>query len=265
MNSPFSYREYKITNKTEVAPDTFLFRLRGKLKFDPGQFVQVKFPHIGEVTLVPCSKKDEKTYFELCVRRAGNTTEKISEKVPGDSMFVRGPYGHGWPIGKTLEKDILLISGGIGIIPLMPLMDELVKYRGNFGKIYFLAGFKTPHHVMFEQDLLRYKKKISYFKVAVEKTDRDWWGENCMITDLIKNTNLSPNINVFLCGPEIMFRPCVDVLLQKKINPKNIYVSFERRMECGIGFCQHCTIGKYKVCEDGPIFTWSKIAPELEK
>jgi NAD(P)H-flavin reductase len=62
-----------------------------------------------------------------------------------------------------------------------------------------------------------------------------------------------------------MFKPSIDILLRKKISKKNIFVSFERRMECGVGICQHCTIGKYKVCEDGPVFSWDKIEKELSK
>lgn len=265
MNSLFEFKEYKIILKSEIAPETFLFRMRGKINFKPGQFVQVSLPHIGEVTLVPCSSPYEKTFFDLCVRSAGNTTQKLTEKPLGDTLLIRGPYGNGWPIDSIAEKDIILISGGIGIIPLRPLFAQLIKFRDGLGKVSLLSGFRTPNHVMFKDDLHALKKKFDYVKVSVEKTDRNWWGENCMITELVESIKTNSSTAIFMCGPEVMFQPIIDILLRKKVNPKNIYASFERRMECGVGICQHCTIGKYKVCEDGPIFSWKKIEPELSK
>lgn len=265
MNSPFKHKEYIIISKSEIAPDTFLFRLKGRLNFKPGQFVQVKLPHIGEVTLVPCSSPYEKTFFDLCVRSAGNTTQKLTEKPLGDSLLIRGPYGNGWPIDAAADKNVILISGGIGIIPIRPLIIQLLKFREGLGKISLLAGFKTPAHVMFGNELHSLKKQFGYLKVAVEKTDRNWWGENCIITELVGKVKADASTIIFICGPEVMFKPIIDILLKKKVNPKNIYSSFERRMECGVGLCQHCTIGKYKVCEDGPIFSWKKIEPEISK
>jgi dihydroorotate dehydrogenase electron transfer subunit len=35
----------------------------------------------------------------------------------------------------------------------------------------------------------------------------------------------------------------------------NLEASLERLMRCAIGLCGSCTIGKYRVCTDGPVFT----------
>lgn len=265
MNSPFEFKSYTIENKTEVAPDTVLFRLRGKFRFEPGQFIQVQLPHIGEATLAPCSEINDRKGFGICVRACGNVSNNLAGKQNGDSLQVRGPYGNSWPTGKMLGENVLIIVGGMGIVPLIPQIGELKRYRKEFKRISVLAGFKTPDHVLFEDELKKLKKSFDYVKIAVEKTSSSWWGENCMITELIEKISIPQNTIALLCGPEIMYKPCIEILTRKKVNPKNIYASFERRMECGVGFCQHCTIGKFKVCEDGPIFRWDKIKPELDK
>jgi len=44
-----------------------------------------------------------------------------------------------------------------------------------------------------------------------------------------------------------------------------IYLSLERRMECGIGKCGHCAVGYTFTCLHGPVFTyWDALnLPEL--
>jgi NAD(P)H-flavin reductase len=31
-------------------------------------------------------------------------------------------------------------------------------------------------------------------------------------------------------------------------------VTLERHMECGVGLCGHCQMGRFFVCRDGPVF-----------
>ncbi|PIP13713.1 MAG: hypothetical protein COX48_03410 [bacterium (Candidatus Stahlbacteria) CG23_combo_of_CG06-09_8_20_14_all_34_7] len=33
----------------------------------------------------------------------------------------------------------------------------------------------------------------------------------------------------------------------------------EKNMSCGVGKCGHCSLGKYFVCKDGPVFKYSQI------
>ena len=38
-----------------------------------------------------------------------------------------------------------------------------------------------------------------------------------------------------------------------------IYVTLERHMECGVGFCGHCQMGRFFVCKDGPVFPLTEL------
>lgn len=266
-NKGLKFNNYKVIDKEQVTDDTVIYKVAGNLKFEPGQFVQVKLDHFGEATFAPCSDPNNHDFFNLCIRDQGSTSSAITRLQVGEELSLRGPYGNGWPIGKLIGKEVLLIVGGMGIVPVRPLIFELLKYKKEFKKISLLAGFKTPHHILFMEDFLAWKKQLSYLQVAVEKDDKDWWGECCMITELIKKININKkNTVVLMCGPEIMFKFCNQLLCgPKKIDKSNIYVSMERRMECGVGLCQHCNIGKYYVCKDGPIFRLDLIETEFNK
>ncbi|MGV8125655.1 MAG: hypothetical protein ACP5PV_00395 [Methanothrix sp.] len=30
-------------------------------------------------------------------------------------------------------------------------------------------------------------------------------------------------------------------------------------MKCGVGKCEHCTIGPYHTCQDGPVFSYDQV------
>ena len=50
-----------------------------------------------------------------------------------------------------------------------------------------------------------------------------------------------------------------DVLFQQGFTPDRVFVTMERHMECGIGLCGHCQLGKYFVCRDGPVFSLAEL------
>jgi NAD(P)H-flavin reductase len=64
-----------------------------------------------------------------------------------------------------------------------------------------------------------------------------------------------------ICGPEIMMRYAAKCLETIGYRDKQLYLSLERRMKCGIGKCGHCQIGTRYVCRDGPVFNYADIKP----
>ena len=81
-----------------------------------------------------------------------------------------------------------------------------------------------------------------------------------MVTNLIPRVHVDPLETVALvCGPEVMIRFTVIALRALGVDPKNIYVSLERNMKCGIGLCGHCQCGPEFICKDGPVFPFSRV------
>ena len=260
------YREYSIIRREEIAPGTNLIRLEGRIDFIPGQFVQVALDHIGEATFAICSDPHEKDYFEICIRGCGNTSDGLNKLLVEDTVKIRGPYGNGWPIKQLWYKDVVLLAGGMGLVPLRPLIFEIIRNRINFDKIYLFAGFKTADHILFEEELRSWQKKFTKVTVAAEQATTKFWGQKGLITETLETTKIDPKKTIALmCGPEMMCPFCNNVLLKKNMKEDQIYISYERRMECGIGVCQHCSVGKYLVCKDGPVFRLDQIKDEVGK
>jgi anaerobic sulfite reductase subunit B len=262
MKSDFKFKEYEIIGKQDLAPDTVLFELTGKLNFSPGQFIQILLDHYGEATFAPCSDTNNRGTFQIAVRACGNVSNQMIKLLPGNKIKIRGPYGNGWPIAKMLGKNVLIIAGGMGLVPMRPLIFEMLHYKEEFKKINLICGFKTDAHIIFGEDLQNWSKgiEVDLYCEIIGHSDTTKKG---MITKPIENLKINKNTIVLICGPEIMFKFCNDILLKKGVLKENIFISFERRMECGIGLCQHCNIGKYLVCKDGPVFSLSLIEQEL--
>ena len=57
----------------------------------------------------------------------------------------------------------------------------------------------------------------------------------------------------------IVYKFVIQSLKDLKFPDKNILVSLERRMKCGVGKCGHCQINGVYVCKEGPVFNYEKV------
>ncbi|MFR9071248.1 MAG: anaerobic sulfite reductase subunit AsrB, partial [Paraclostridium sp.] len=74
------------------------------------------------------------------------------------------------------------------------------------------------------------------------------------IPDLeIKNMD---NVSAIVVGPPMMMKFTVREFLKRDLNEENIWVSYERKMCCGVGKCGHCKMDDTYICIDGPVFNY---------
>jgi len=241
------------------------FRIRlpeGKeLGHTPGQFVQVSLFGVGEAPISVCSSPTQKGYFELTIRKVGMLTEKLHELEAGDKVGIRGPYGRGFDVEGFKGKDILIIGGGIGIVPLRSLINYIIDNRNDYGRLIILYGAKSPSELLYQDELKMWeeRKDIEYH-VTVDRADENWNGNVGVITTLIPPLELDlDNTIAAVVGPPVMYKFVVLALKGKRFPEKNIYMSLERRMKCGVGKCGHCQINNLYVCQDGPVFNYLEI------
>jgi anaerobic sulfite reductase subunit B len=73
----------------------------------------------------------------------------------------------------------------------------------------------------------------------------------------LKFENISEAVAVVV-GPPAMMRFSTKGLLDVGFEEKNIWISQERKMCCGIGKCGHCKVDDTYICLDGPVFNYTK-------
>ena len=242
----------------------FTVQLEGgrSLGHEPGQFVMVSVPGVGEAPIsVTSSPSRSADTFELCVRKVGDVTSALHRMQPGDWLGIRGPFGHGFPVEKMRGKDLLFAPGGLGLPPLRPLINQVLDERGGFGRVIILYGARQPAELLFRDELDEWAARDDVeFHVTVDRAGEDWDGHVGVITTLFPQANVDPRNTVAItCGPPIMYRFVLIELLGKGIPETQIYLSLERRMKCGVGKCGHCQINDLYCCQDGPVFTYAQL------
>lgn len=258
----------KIEKQTD---DTFTFVLEFKDKeeakaysFAPGQFNMLTLPGIGEIAISISGDPANKNIVEHTVRRVGSVTGVLFNFKEGASIGLRGAYGAAWPMDKAKGKDVYIVAGGVGLAPVRPAILHILNNRKDYGKVKIIFGARSCNNMLFTKEFCGWqdKKNDIELTLTVDKVNEgEKWEHNVGVvtTCFDKACLTAPNSIVMTCGPEIMMRFAVKELLKKGFKEDQIYVSLERRMQCGVGRCGHCQIGKYFVCKDGPVFAYDMV------
>lgn len=222
----------------------------------PGQFDMLYVHGVGEVPISVSDLDEKSRVVAHTVRFVGSVTKTFELLREGDVIGFRGPYGVGWPMSSVVGRNVVLVAGGIGLPPLRPVIREIARNRGAYGKLIILYGARTPEDLIFSYEYCDYESiPNTELYVTVDKPSESWRGSVGVVTNLIKHVDVDPNETyVFICGPEIMMRFAVRELIKRGFKTNKIYLSLERRMKCGVGLCGHCQMGPYFVCKHGPVF-----------
>jgi dihydroorotate dehydrogenase electron transfer subunit len=218
-----------------------------------GQFVMVWIPGVDEIPLGLSSFDPESRVCSVTVAEVGEATEALNRKKAGDLIGVRGPFGNHF---KIVGDEALVIAGGIGLAPLMPLIESLVE-QGHLSSV--MMGARTRGSLIFLDRLERVGESGVELIVA---TDDGSYGVKGLVTDDLDRVLSSGSFDaVYACGPEDMLYK-VYHLAERHGMP--LQVSLERIILCAMGICGSCVIGPYRVCRDGPVFTSEQLR-EVEK
>lgn len=263
--NPYRPWPARITSITKLTDNETLFevrlideQVREHFTFDAGQFIELSIFGVGEAPISISSAPTKQGFFEFCVRKVGAVTGALFEKRTGDIIGIRGPFGIGFPFEEMKGHDVLLVAGGLGIAPLKSLINHIHDERHLFGKVTVLLGARSPKDIMFRQQFEMWNHRQDFdFIMTVDTPDETWDGEVGLVTNLIGDLDLDPkNTFAAICGPPVMYKPVIEEMRKKNLDADRIYVSFERRMKCGIGMCCHCGVGHQYACIDGPVFSY---------
>jgi NAD(P)H-flavin reductase len=242
---------------------TFVLRPKERIEFEAGQFVEMTVPGVGEAPFTPSSSPYEKEKIEATVMKMGTVTSTLHDMKPGDTVGLRGPYGLGYPLDEFKGKEVLIIGMGVGLAPLRSLFLALVDDVDAYDKVILCYGARTPSDIVYKQQVVEVWPNLNDkidVRLTVDAGDNTWEGKVGFAMNLLDDLDLSVENGVaIVCGPVVGMRFTTVKLWDVGYADKDIYLSMERNMSCGIGKCGHCQLGKFYVCKDGPVFTWDKI------
>ncbi len=241
----------KVKRVIRETPRTVTLEFNENFDAVPGQFFMLWIPGVSEK---PFSISHLPALW-ITIMDVGCFSHKLCSLLPGDKIGIRGPYGNGFEIDKKINgkeiKNILAVGGGVGLAPLMPLIENAGANK-NFTVI---IGALSAKEVLFKERLNKIQNKN---KNRVIITTDDGSEGICgyatqPIDDLLKSENFDL---IVACGPEPMLL-CIHKIAEKFEIP--VQLSLDRFMKCGIGICGACAINGLLVCKDGPVFSGDEL------
>jgi dihydroorotate dehydrogenase electron transfer subunit len=187
----------------------------------------------------------------------GKGTKRLSQMKKGDTFNIFGPLGNGFTLNLE-SKNVLLVAGGLGIAPLYFLAEAAA---GAGKKVTFITGARSRESLLpVSLPQHYYEKGLPPAGVNVVCATEDGSeGFKGLATQLVPHY-LKGADQVFACGPAAMYQSLAAI---PELKGKDVQLSLETMMGCGVGVCYGCTIktkkGLKQVCKDGPVFQMEEV------
>ncbi len=250
--TPPTQSKAEVLSCNPVTAGTYLLRVNAPAvaaAARPGQFTMVKCGGDAFLRRPLSIHRVSETGAEISFLFAaiGKGTDWLSASKPGDTLDIIGPLGNGFDLHVS-SREILLVAGGLGLAPLVFLAE---RARRNGIRVNLAYGTASDQ---------RYDKKLLPEGIRlVEFTDDGTCGRKGFVTECVPGFIGSVD-QVFVCGPLPMY---FALSKQQNLKGKDIQISLETRMACGLGVCYACSIktvdGQKQVCHDGPVFRLDEI------
>jgi len=252
-------RAMKIKEVREESELVKTFVLDGSIAAQPGQFVNLWIPGLDEKP-ISVALDDGKELW-LTIAAVGPFSKAMHEKVVGDKVGVRGPFGTVF----TCEEGqrLALLAGGYGAAPLYFFATEASR-KGC--KIEFIVGARR-------EDLLLYTERAAELPgvkvhVATDDGSAGHKGYNTQILEkILEEAGDSDAVScIYTCGPEVMMVKAAEMAQKYGTDAQ---ISVERYMKCGFGVCGQCAVDGLGVpsCISGPVMPLERVLqiPEFGK
>jgi len=234
------WRPFKVVNKIEESSEITSFYLEpndhGVLPdFKPGQYVSVRLyvretgyfqprqyslsQAAGEASLRISVKKET----GLSDRPDGIVSSLLHSNInPGDLIELSAPFGE-FLLQEDTERPIILISGGVGITPMMAITHHLSKMN-ELSSVQFIHSARNPQVHAFKQITDEYAHqgmKVSYFYDEGASEENEAQAGPFKLADFISED--PNNADYYICGPAGFMRYYLNELKHLGIEKKRIY------------------------------------------
>jgi nitric oxide dioxygenase len=210
--------------------------------FEPGQFVTVK-RYVGELGVdqprqYSLSDAPHGQWLRISVKREGG-----SEAVPagrlstllhdgvkeGTVVEVTAPMGD-FQLDRTKSTPVVLVSGGVGITPMMSMLSTLAA-EGSARRVAFVHACRNGRVHAFREwlaETVATHANVSraVFYEEVEATDRqgvDYDFEGRIDFSRIAEQAVLPDADYYLCGPMGFMQAQRDALVGRGVDPARIH------------------------------------------
>jgi len=244
-------RKFAVSRKVEEGGDICSFYLAPHDKkaiplFKPGQYLTFEAHIPGhDKKVIRCyslSDAPGRDYFRVSIKKilpvatdpkskAGVVSSYFHDHVKeGDILDVKAPGGHFY-FDENKQTPVVLIGGGVGITPVMSMLNHIVERDLKIETWFFLGVRNQAEHVFKRhlEDIAHRHQQLVHLNVCYSKPDakdvkgRDYQYAERVSVELMKKILPSNNYEFYICGPGPMMNSIVTDLKEWGVPEKNIH------------------------------------------
>ena len=159
----------------------------------------------------------------------GEASSYLFNLKAGDKLTIFGPFGE-FKAKKT-NAEMVFIGGGAGMAPMRShIFDQLLRINTD-RKITFWYGARSLKEMFYVDEFNELADKYENFEWHVALSDPlpedDWSGDtgfihNVLYENYLKKHDAPEDCEYYMCGPPMMNKAVIDMLLNLGVEPENI-------------------------------------------
>jgi nitric oxide dioxygenase len=245
------FRDFVVDKKvkeSEVITSFYLKPKDGKqiADFIPGQYITVKmdigsekYTHLRQYSLSDSPGLD---YYRISVKREDRKDGEIpagivssylhSEINEGDMIQITAPAGDFY-LNRDSDLPLVLISGGVGLTPMMCMLNTTVKENPDRTVYYIHAAVNSKLHAFKKHvnDLAANHKNVKSFVIYEKPLEEDIEMKNYdkdgfINLEWLQQILATKEADFYFCGPEPFMKVINKALKQWGIPEENIHFEF---------------------------------------
>ncbi|MBG9563943.1 NO-inducible flavohemoprotein [Brevibacillus agri] len=244
------FREFVVERKvkeSDVITSFYLVPKDGKeiASYEPGQYVSVKMEIPGEenthIRQYSLSDAPGNPYYRISVKREDAIGDKPAGKVSvylwehvneGDILPLSAPAGD-FILDQQDDRPVVLISGGVGLTPMMSMLKTLVKTGSNRSVTFIHAAQNGNVHAMRDsvEELAAQHPQVKAFWCYEKPTEQDraaqaFHKEGYIDLPWLQSVIADKNASFYFCGPVPFMKTVNRALKEWGVPAQDIHFEF---------------------------------------
>jgi len=229
------YKSFKIVDKVTESDVITSFYLQPEdgssvPTYHPGQYITIRLSIPGETYMFnrqySLSQASNKDTFRISVKKESemNPNGKVSVYLHqsaeiGDIVEVSAPAGEFY-LNVDSKLPVTLISGGVGITPMMSMLDTIAKTSPN-RPVSFIHGARNRAVQAFDDNVRQLMATMEDTTYVTLYSDH-----NQILTKGILEENVLSNSDVYVCGPVPFMKAVIQSLYELDFAEDHVHYEF---------------------------------------
>ena len=159
----------------------------------------------------------------------GKMSSYIFNLKPEDKVTISGPFGEFF--ARDTDKEMIFVGGGAGMAPMRSHLFDQLKRIQTKRKITFWYGARSKREMFYVEDfdgLQRENENFKWFSALSDALPEDNWTgykgfiHQVLYDEYLKNHPAPEDCEYYLCGPPIMNKCVIDMLVNLGVEREDI-------------------------------------------